>query len=267
MGSLDFFATHPVFTHDDFVAAHGAAGGRNPQTAAKLLLHHVGAGRLVRVRRGVYAAVPAGVKAMDLQVDPYLLASKLAPGAVVAYHAALQFRGKTYSLWQRYHFLTRRRTTPLSFRGAEFLPVRAPSDRRARRQAGRGVVEEPYAGGMVRVTSLERTLVDVLEAPSLGGGWEEIWRSLEMVEFFDLDAVIGHALARSSALTVARVGLFLEQHREALMVEDGHLTALRRRAPAQPRYLGSDRETGRLVKPWNLVVPERILTRAWADVA
>jgi len=41
---------------------------------------------------------------------------------------------------------------------------------------------------------LERTLVDVLDAPEHGGGWEEIWLSLESVEFFDLDAVIEYAL-------------------------------------------------------------------------
>ena len=37
----------------------------------------------------------------------------------------------------------------------------------------------PHAGGQVRVTSLERSLVDLLHSPEHGGGWEEIWRSLE----------------------------------------------------------------------------------------
>ena len=31
----------------------------------------------------------------------------------------------------------------------------------------------------MRVTSLERTLVDLLHAPRHGGGWEETWRSLQ----------------------------------------------------------------------------------------
>ncbi len=37
-----------------------------------------------------------------------------------------------------------------------------------------------------------------------------------MVEFFDLDAVISYTVAQNSAVTAARVGLFLEQHRDAL---------------------------------------------------
>ena len=36
------------------------------------------------------------------------------------------------------------------------------------------------------VTGYERALVDVLDAPEHGGGWEEIWGSLESIEFVDL---------------------------------------------------------------------------------
>ena len=78
------------------------------------------------------------------------------------------------------------------------------------------------------MTTLERTLVDVLDAPRHGGGWEEIWRSLESVEFFDVDAVTDYALKLGSAVTVAKVGFFLEQHREELMLEESHLERLQR---------------------------------------
>ena len=118
----------------------------------------------------------------------------------------------------------------------------------------------------MRVTTIERALVDVLDAPQKGGGWEEIWRSLEMVEFFDLDAVIDYTSQLGSSLTAARVGFFLEEHRESLMVEDGHLEALRKMAPNAPRYLDRKREPGRLVSPWNLIVPERVLTRGWVEI-
>ena len=78
----------------------------------------------------------------------------------------------------------------------------------------------------IRVASLERTLVDVLDRPDLSGSWEEIWRSLESIEFFDLDKVVEYALLLGNATTVAKVGFFLEQHRESLMVEDRHLQPL-----------------------------------------
>lgn len=267
MRSSDFFATHPVFTHEEYLAAHGADRERSPRTADSLLARHVAAARIVHVRRGLYAAVPPGARAGTLEVDPFLLATKLAPDAAVAYHAALQFRGKAYSVWHRFGVLTRSHLRPLSFRGNEFVGVRHPGALAGLAELGGGLVTQAHGGGSVRVTTLERTLVDVLDNPALGGGWEEVWRSLEMVEYFDLSAVVRHALERGSALTSARVGFFLEQHREVLFVEDQHLEPLREQAPRQPRYLDRSRESGRLVKPWNLVIPERVLNRTWGEVA
>src|SRR2546422_359331 len=81
----------------------------------------------------------------------------------------------------------------------EFVPVPVPPALRRLPDMGGGVVEVPRSGLPVRVTTLERTLVDVLDAPRHGGGWEEIWRSLESVEFFDVGAVTDYALKLGSA--------------------------------------------------------------------
>jgi len=265
--SADFFATHPVFTHDEYLAAHGNGRDRSPRTADSLLTRHAAAGKILHVRRGLYAAVPAGATGDTFQVDPFLVATKLARDATVAFHAALQFRGKAYSVWHRFAVLTQSHLRSLSFQGSEFVGVRPPRALDGLPDLGGGVATEAHAGGTVRVTTFERTLVDMLDAPDLGGGWEEVWRSLEMVEYFDLAAIVAYALTLGSALTSARVGFFLEQHREALFVEEHHLKSLREQAPRQPRYLDRKREAGRLVKPWNLVVPERVINRTWAEVA
>jgi len=266
MRSADFFDIHPLFTHEEFVEAR-ASRGATTRTSDNLLAKYLKAGRIVRVRRGLYAVVPRGVDPDQTPVDAYLLATKLTFDAVVAYHAALQFHGKAYSLWGRFHYMTRRRARPFYFQDLDFVPVQVPESVRGLSNMGGGVVEKRHAGGGVRVTTLERTLVDVLHSPEKAGGWEEIWRSLEMVEFFDLDAVVEYAAKLNSAITVARVGFFLEQHHEELMVEDRYLETLHGLGPAQPRYLDSRREPGQLVSRWNLIVPERVLNRTWQEVA
>jgi len=261
-----FFATHPVFRYEEFQHAHSRSGKRSTHTSHAVLKQHVAAGNLLRVRRGLYATVPPGASPKTLQLDPYLLASRLAPDAVVAYHAALQFHGKSYSLWSRFQYLSRHREKAFRFRRAEFVAVLPPAPVRDLPDFGGGVQDHQRQGLTVRVTSLERTLVDLFHSPRHGGGWEETWRSLESVEFFDLDAVAGYALKHDSAVTVARVGFFLEQHREQLMVEDRHLKRLAAAAPAHPIYLDRRRPSGRLQKRWNLVVPQVVLNRSWAEV-
>ncbi len=123
------------------------------------------------------------------------------------------------------------------------------------------------SGVGVRVASLERTLVDVLHRPNLSGGWEEIWRSLESVEFFNFDRVVEYVLLLGNATTAAKVGFFLEQHRDGLMVEECHLRPLRERRPRQPHYLDRNgRKPGCLMADWNLVVPNDVLERSWGKV-
>ena len=74
------------------------------------------------------------------------------------------------------------------------------------------------------------------------------------------------ALKLKSATVVVKVGFFLEQHRDKLMVEAVHLERLREHAPNQPCYLErSRRSAGKLVSSWNLVVPPAILDHAWQE--
>jgi predicted transcriptional regulator of viral defense system len=266
MRSLEYFEAHPVFTHAEFMAAR-TAKGRSPSTSNNLLAKHLAARRLIRVRRGLYAAAPRNIDPARAAVDPYLIASHLSNDSVVAYHSALQFFGKSYSIWQRFHYLTGQRAKAFSFRKMEFIPVLRRTAYKNRSQKDMGVIETSHNGGQVRIANLERTMVDVLDAPDKGGGWEEIWRSLEMIEFFDIDIILLHTRALGSALTAARVGFYLEQHSDSLMLEDKHLKPFEKLIQAQPAYLDSERQSGKLVKRWNLIVPDYVLKRRWEETA
>jgi predicted transcriptional regulator of viral defense system len=262
-----FFRKHPVFSGKELGKHLSSRGevGRRAQEA--LLAYHQKVGRVVRVRRGLYAVIPAGADANSYPVDPFLVAAKLTTDAVLSHHTALEFHGRAYSVQEHFTYSANRPLKPLRFRSHVFRGTRFPQ---ALLRAGKelvGVVTAERAGMGLRLTSLERTLVDVLDRPDLTGSWEEIWRSLESVEFFDLDRVVEYALLLRNATTGAKVGFFLEQHREPLMVEDRHLKALHELQPRQPHYLNrAERRPGRLVSEWNLVVPREVLERTWAEV-
>ena len=111
----------------------------------------------------------------------------------------------------------------------------------------------------------------MLDRPDLSGGWEESWRSLASVEFFDLDRVVEYTVLLGSATIAAKVGLFLSQHREKLMVEESHLASLRKRKPRAPHYLEPARHgepgDGKFISEWNLIVPRGLAERTWEEVA
>ena len=262
-----FFRQHPVFTREE-LADHLSTGGHvGPRTQESLVAYHTRTGRLVRVRRGLFAVIPPESDGETYPIDPYLVASKLTPGSVLSYHTALELHGRAYSVWQHLTYLAFRPVEPLTFRSHVYRGARFPEALVREGKEYFGVSTMERVGMPLRVTSLERTLVDVLDRPIRSGGWEEVWRSLEAVEFFDLDKVIEYVLLLGNATTASKVGFYLDQHREALMVEESHLAALRSQRPRQPHYVDRGRSgDGRLVTEWNLVVPMDLIERSWAEV-
>ena len=262
-----FFRRHPVFTGEELsthLASRVTVGHRSQEA---LLAYHTKTGRVIRVRRGLYAVVPPGAETMSYPVDPYLIAGKLAPDGVLSHHTALEFHGRAYSAWNQLIYSASRPVESLTFRSHAFQGTKFPEALRRSGSEHFDVLSRERSGVRVRVTSLERALVDVLHRPDLSGGWEEVWRSLESVEFFNFDRVLEYVFLLGNATTAAKVGFFLEQHRDALMVEERHLRPLRERRPRQPHYLDrSKRKPGGLVADWNLVVPKDVLERSWGGV-
>lgn len=262
-----FLERHAVFTVDELDCHLTSRGSSNTNTRNSLLAYHRRQGRIVRVRRGLYATVPRGMDPASMTVDPYLVAAKMTEDAVLAYHTALEFHGRAYSAQWRQVYVSARKSLPLTFQSREFRGVSVPSPLLAKDEPMFGVVRHDRAGVEVRVTDHERTLVDVLDRPELTGSWEEIWRSLESVEFFNLDQVIAYTRLLGNATTAAKVGFFLEQHREPLMVQAAHLDTLREIRPRHPHYLARGRPKGcRWVRGWNLMIPAELLERSWAEV-
>ena len=263
----EFFRKHPVFVGEELAKHLSSRGEVGKRAQEALLAYYQKTGRVVRVRRGLYAVIPPGADPNSYPVDPFLVAAKLTTDAVLSHHTALELHGRAYSVQEHFTYSASRPLSPLTFRFHLFRGAKFPQALRSAGKESVCVSTTERAGLELRVTSLERTLVDVLDRPDLSGSWEEIWRSLEAVEFFDLDKVVEYAVLLGNATTGAKVGFFLQQHRDPLMVADRHLKALHDLRPRQPHYLDrSKRKSGRLVSEWNLVVPREVVERAWGEI-
>jgi predicted transcriptional regulator of viral defense system len=262
---LDFFSTHPVFTRDEFAGA--LADGR--KAATRTVDSHLGlylrAGRIGRVKRGVFFAARPGEAASKSPVDFLLVASRLAPDAVLGYHTALEAHGYAQSVFERLFFLTQHKVKAMTFRGRVFVPVAAPRVLQRKRLSHTSVVEVERRGLACRVTSLERTVVDALDRPDLTGGLEEAWRSLSAIPLLDIRALLEYVRLRDLATLAAKVGLFLERHKDHFSVPARVLEELQSLRPRAPHYL--DRSAhGKLVAAWNLIVPTVLLEGEWEAI-
>ena len=268
--SSEFFHTHPIFTTQEFENfLHQRGRSENPQTRRNSLHSFSRRGVILPVRRGIYCSVPPGTQPEVCPIDGYLLASKLAKDAVLGYHAALELHGRSYSVHNLFLYLTKKYPAGriFRFRGMTFRSVAPPTRLLRAGKESFGVTGVDRQGQDVKVTTLERTLVDVLDRPKLAGGWEEIWRSLETIPYFNIDQIVEYALILAKRKTIAKVGFYLEQHAKELMVTDIQLAALEKKRPEKPQYFSrkSAGEPGKVVPRWNLIVPQAIISRAWEE--
>lgn len=261
-----FLRKNPIFTYDSFARAISDDHERSRNTIKALLAHHIQQGHIVRVRRRLFAAVPVGADPKTYPINPYLIAGYATPDAVIAYQSALSFYQMAYSASYRFIYLTKHQSSRFNFRSESYEGIRFPLGLLKHNQENVFVQTEDVQGLNLRVTSLERALVDVLDKPKFGGGWEEIWRSLGMIERIKINQVIEYVLMLNNATTVAKVGFYLSQRQKELSVPQDVLLELRKYCPHSPHYIDlAARKDGKLLDDWNIIVPKSLIIKDWEE--
>jgi predicted transcriptional regulator of viral defense system len=264
MSRIDrFLATHPVFTLEEFKRDVG-----NAITSSTLHTHlkrYKKAGRIGTIKHGLYYVVPAGYREGSSLVDPYLVACKAAVDSIIGFHTAIELLGVGHSQFSRIYYLTQTPRRPFTFRTLTFQSVRVPRELVDRNREDYGTERVERQGHWLTITGKERTLVDCLERPEYCGGWEEFYRCAEKLPYVNFEVLAEYLELRGRKVLFAKTGFFLEQHREEFFVEESLLKRLEKEVPKQPAYLLGRSRKGRLVRRWNLVVPEPVLNRTWEE--
>lgn len=261
----DFFTTHNIFTISEFKKI--LKPKPNPSTVYNLLTYYKKQGRILLIRRGLYYCVPKGIPPKQCPIDPFLVASKLAEDSVLAYRTALDLHGNLHSTESEFIYLTKKRVmSAFIFRGIKYQATSIPTALKGKANSIEGIERINRNGHSLLVTTLERTLVDVLDRPNLCGSWEEIWRSLGSIAYLKLDHLFEYALLLNNATTLAKVGFFLEVHQNQFMVPNNYLEKLCKYRPIKPHYMdrnSSQKQT--LIAKWNLIVPTNLINQSWEE--
>jgi predicted transcriptional regulator of viral defense system len=259
-----FFEAHPVFRYEEFTAFMASMGTNRPESWRQQLSYHQKAGNLIRIRKFLYAVKP--MLNQDSWIDSYLIAGKAAADSILAYHSALELHGIAYTTFNEFTYLTNRQKQAFTYEAQRFHPILQPKSLINGGYTDYGVDVITRAGVAIQFTSLERTIVDVLDRPDLGGGWEEIWRSFDHITQLDFNKIIDYALLLENSTTVAKVGYFLEQRPAHLSVNQKYIEKLLPFIPKQPHYMNRDRQgAGKYIEKWRLIVPIEIINRKWEE--
>ncbi len=234
----------------------------NRSTALERVKHHLARGRLRRVAKEVYAAVPPGVASEEFAPDRYLVAAAARPDGILSHHAALELLGVAHSEWGECTVLCQTRRTPIALDGVQvrFLVYPAALRRKGEERVGCRSMER--LGRQIAHTGPERTLVDGFSRPELVGGLEELVESAAGFGVLDLALTEKILEAFDQRSLWACVGWFLERHRERFFVPEKYLHRLELERPRSAQYVPRGYRGGDFYRRWNLVLPES-LSEGW----
>ena len=142
------------------------------RSATTLLSRYQRQGYVSKVRRGLYCVNNIATKLPE--ANKYQVASAITDSSFVAYHAAMEYHGLGHQLY--YDVVA---GSEQSFNGFDF-DEHHYACHLTRLATG---IEHPVGDRHVRVTSVERTIVDCIDRIDLCGGWEELVNCLRSVQY------------------------------------------------------------------------------------
>lgn len=260
-----FLKKHPLFHRQELVEYLQEQGNYNQNTLKAALQYHLAQKHIARIRRSYYVVTDELLPGSVIESDPILIAGNMTKDAVISYHSAMAFHAFAYSIMSVTYFNSIERIGSINRKFGQFKQIIHPI---ALKPNDIFLETKKYdrMGLDIRVTSVERTLVDSLNRPNLSGGWEEIWRSFESVNFLDLERLINYALRLNNSTTIAKLGFFLEQHKDQFSVNELELSKLTHHRPKTRHYMdrkykGSVSNLSR----WNLIVPDILISKTWEE--
>lgn len=117
-----------------------------------------------------------------------------------------------------------------------------------------GTIVHDHKGNPIRVSDIERTLIDVLHRPRYCLEEEDILRAIELIEAVDAEKVEAYLRVLDSPPLTAKVGFFLAANADRWKIAPGILEKLTGHLPERPIYLFPGTPSC-LDRRWKLRVP------------
>ena len=160
--------------------------------------------KIVKVRNGLYVHVDASGYPLTTKFE---LATKIAEDAFVCYHSAFEYFGVANQVFNTVTVGSKKRFNDFTFDDIDYV----------RKPAKHDVQIMNIVTAAVRVTSLERTVVDCLDEIDVGGGIDEILNALDQIRVLDENKLLETLKAYNSVFLYQKVGYVLEHFKDKFM--------------------------------------------------
>ena len=243
MKHFEHFSQLAVFTK-----AEAVGDFQSKRSADSALLEYLKRGLIVHIKRGLYAVVNPATG--QPYAGRYEIATKIAEDAYVAYHSALEYHGVANQVFNTVYFCSGAEVRPFEREGVLYNRLRLS------KALGGILTTELYAA--VRVTDLERSVVDCIDRLDLAGGIEEVLTAVNSCAYLDDDKLKKYLDEYGEKYLYQKAG-YLLWHAKRNELPQEFFIYCKERMGNRRSYMTENRvEEVVLDTAWNLIVPKTI---------
>lgn len=239
-GFLDKFHELKIFTLED-----AARIVKSKTYAMTILRGYIEDALVVKIRRNLYAVTNLATK--HIEANRYEVASSLTPTAYVAYHSALEFYGVANQVFNTMYVASESIFNSFEFDGLSYMYAKSPTN------VG---IETPIMSYGIRVTSLERTVIDCIDRIDRCGGSEEMLQCFGMIMHVSEAKMMEVLASYDKATLYKKVGFVLSRFRSRFNISDDFFETCRERANVGSKALTSYEDCTEYDREWNISYPD-----------
>lgn len=218
--------------------------------SAKDLLQNYKKQRLIcQVRRNLYVVTDLASKVS--LANKFEIAGKISPTSYLSYQSALEFHGLAHQVFYDLWVSSSKRFNSFEFEGIRFQYCESKS------LSG---VTNANSSPFIRVTNLERTVIDCIDKIERCGGLEELIQSISLISYLDQELLLNYLQEFNKQFLYQKVGFILEYFKQEMKLSDNFFSICKHKSGKSTRYLTDRIESTHYFKEWKLCAPTNILS-------
>ena len=215
------------------------------RTARQVLTRLIQSGRVERIRNDLYTCVSG--ETLEPVADRFQIASAITAASYITHHTALEYHGITNQVYYDVYVAAETKFKPFYYQGYTYHHVASKFQD--------GVVEPAFGGG-IKVTDIERTIIDCVKDFEKIGGLDELLDNIASIQSLNEDKLLKYLDLYNNQFLYQKIGYFFQRENQQLHLSEAFYQECRNRIGKSKRYLIKQHYDGLYNAEWRLIVPK-----------
>ena len=222
---------------------------QDENAAKEILRRYKKQGLISQVRRDLYVVTDLASK-ISL-ANKFEIASQITPSSCLAYHAALEYYGLAHQVFYELYISSDETFNSFDYEGITYTFCQSKS--------AVGLVN-PVTDSLIKVTDLERTLLDCMNRMDWSGGLEELVACFALVTYVNEKKLLDYLHHFDKQVLYQKAGFILGYFQKEMKLSDAFFERCKSKIGKSTRYLTDTQESDTYFNEWKLCAPENILS-------